>query len=41
LQSLEIYLEMNKSWARATYFDTHKIGGIILEVLYRPWLAKE
>jgi len=41
LQSLEIYLEMNKSWAKATYFDTHKIGGIILEVLYRPWLAKD
>jgi methylmalonyl-CoA/ethylmalonyl-CoA epimerase len=40
LQALEVFLSMNKSWAKATYFDTQKTGGIILEVLHRPWLAK-
>jgi 4-hydroxyphenylpyruvate dioxygenase-like putative hemolysin len=40
LQALEVFLSMNNSWAKATYFDTQKTGGIILEVLYRPWMAK-
>ena len=40
LQSLEVFLSMNNSWAKSTYFDTQKTGGIVLEVIYRPWLAK-
>jgi 4-hydroxyphenylpyruvate dioxygenase-like putative hemolysin len=40
MQELEVYLPMNKSWAKACYFDTRKVGGIIIEALYRPWLKK-
>lgn len=40
IQSLEIFIPMQNSWAKAAYFDTHKIGGIIIEALWRPWLAK-
>ena len=38
LQALEVFI--NDSWARAAYFDTHKIGGVIMEILHRPWLGK-
>ena len=33
-------LAPDKSWAKSTYFDTQRTGGIIMEVIYRPWLAK-
>lgn len=41
LQAVEIFLPMNDSWAKATYFDTQKIGGVVIEVLWRPWLRKK
>ena len=41
LQAVEIFLPMNDSWAKATYYDTQEIGGLIIEVLWRPWLAKK
>jgi len=41
IQALETYLPKRDCWAKAAYFDTHKIGGIILEIMWRPWLHKK
>jgi 4-hydroxyphenylpyruvate dioxygenase-like putative hemolysin len=40
LQALETYIPRRDSWAKASFFDTEKIGGVIIEVMWRPWLAK-
>jgi methylmalonyl-CoA/ethylmalonyl-CoA epimerase len=41
LQALEIFVSMQNSWAKASYFDTGNIGGVVMEILWRPWLSKK
>jgi|MudIll2142460700_1097286.scaffolds.fasta_scaffold02723_5 hypothetical protein len=36
---LETYIPQFDCWGRANFFDTHNVGGIIIEVSSRPWLA--
>lgn len=38
LQKLEVFLPKFNSWGKATFFDTRSVGGIIIEVVCRPWL---
>jgi catechol 2,3-dioxygenase-like lactoylglutathione lyase family enzyme len=40
LQVVEIFLPKYNCWGKATFFDTRSVGGIIIEVVCRPWLAK-
>jgi 4-hydroxyphenylpyruvate dioxygenase-like putative hemolysin len=39
IQALETYLPQFDAWGKATFFDTQSVGGIIIEVSSRPWLA--
>jgi 4-hydroxyphenylpyruvate dioxygenase-like putative hemolysin len=36
---LETYLPQFDCWGKANFFDTRSVGGIIIEVSSRPWLA--
>ena len=40
LLAIETYLPKRGCWSKASYFDTHKTGGVIMEVIWRPWLKK-
>ncbi len=40
LLAIETYLPKKESLSKASYFDTDKIGGVIMEVIWRPWLYK-
>ena len=39
VQALETYLPQFDCWGKATFFDTQGVGGIIIELSSRPWLA--
>jgi methylmalonyl-CoA/ethylmalonyl-CoA epimerase len=39
LQALEVFLPQYDCWGKATFFDTRSIGGFVIEVMCRPWLA--
>lgn len=39
LQALETFLPQHGCWGKATFFDTRTVGGFIIEVMCRPWLA--
>lgn len=39
VQALDVFLPQFDCWGRATFFDTRSIGGIIIELSSRPWLA--
>jgi len=40
LAVMEVFNPLHQRWAKATYFDTRHIGGVIVEVMCRPWMAK-
>jgi methylmalonyl-CoA/ethylmalonyl-CoA epimerase len=40
LQRIETYYEAYKGYAKAAYFDTQKIGGIVFEIMWRSWVVK-
>ncbi len=39
LLEIETYNPSKEMWAKAGYFDTNKTGGVIMELMFRPWLA--
>jgi len=39
LQALEVFLPQYDCWGKASFFDTRSIGGFVVEVMCRPWLA--
>lgn len=41
LQTMENYIPLHDAWVRASFFDIQDAGGIILEVIHRPWLYKK
>jgi 4-hydroxyphenylpyruvate dioxygenase-like putative hemolysin len=38
IQRIETYYEAYKGYAKACYFDTKDIGGIIFEIMWRSWV---
>ena len=38
--ALETYVPRRDCFSKASYFDTGRIGGVLIEVMWRPWLAK-
>jgi len=40
LQRVETYYAAYKGYAKAAYFDTHRIGGIVFEIMWRSWITK-
>jgi 4-hydroxyphenylpyruvate dioxygenase-like putative hemolysin len=39
IQALETFLPQFNCWGKGTFFDTRSVGGIIIELSTRPWLA--
>lgn len=39
LQALEVFLPQHNCWGKANFFDTRSVGGFVIEVMCRPWLA--
>ncbi len=39
IQALEVFLPQHNCWGKATFFDTRTVGGFLIEVMCRPWLA--
>lgn len=37
LQIMETYFPHKDKWVRSAFYDTDKVGGVILEVLHRPF----
>ena len=37
IQAMETYFPKVDKWVRSAFFDTHKVGGVILEILHRPF----
>ena len=37
LQIMETYFPEKDKWVRSAFFDTNKVGGVILEILQRPF----
>ncbi len=40
LVRVESYVEIYKGYVRACCFDTHRIGGIIFEIIWKSWLME-
>jgi catechol 2,3-dioxygenase-like lactoylglutathione lyase family enzyme len=41
LVAMEIFNPLHQCWSKASYFDTRQVGGVIIEVMCRPWMAKK
>jgi len=38
LMRAETYVETYKGYLRACYFDTRRVGGVVLEIIWKSWL---